>query len=151
VLGFMPAPGWWLTAILCSVYFVTGVVWTFVGIAFGSMMMDAADEHELLYGSRREGLYFAGLVFSVKAAVAVGLMIAGVGLDLIGFPAGIANTPGQTVAPDVARSLGLMAGPGAALLSLTSVLVLMRYQLVKTKLAEIQRTLKERRAMAATS
>jgi GPH family glycoside/pentoside/hexuronide:cation symporter len=113
------------------------------------MMMDAADEHEMLFGSRREGLYFAGLIFSVKAAVVVGLMIAGVGLDLIGFPAGIANTPGQMLAPDVERSLGIMAGPGAAILSLTSVLVLMRYQLVKTKLADIQRTLKERRAAAA--
>ena len=150
VLGFMPDPGWWLYAILWSVYFVSGLVWTFVGIAFGAMMMDAADEHELLYGSRREGLYFAGLVFSVKAAVAVGLIIAGIGLDLIGFPAGIANTPGQQVAPDVARSLGLMAGPGAALLSLTSVLVLMRYELVKAKLADIQRTLKERRTPAST-
>jgi GPH family glycoside/pentoside/hexuronide:cation symporter len=115
------------------------------------MMMDAADEHELLYGSRREGLYFAGLVFSVKAAVVVGLMIAGVGLDLIGFPAGIANNPDETLAPDVWQNLGIMAGPGAALLSLTSVLVLMRYRLVRTKVAEIQRALKERRTAAAST
>jgi GPH family glycoside/pentoside/hexuronide:cation symporter len=153
LLGLMPeqGQGWWLFALLWSVYFIVGVVWTFVGIAFGSMMMDAADEHELLYGSRREGLYFAGLVFSVKAAVVVGLMIAGVGLDLIGFPAGIANNPDETLAPDVWQNLGIMAGPGAALLSLTSVLVLMRYRLVRTKVAEIQHALKERRAAAAST
>jgi GPH family glycoside/pentoside/hexuronide:cation symporter len=33
LLGMMPESGWWLFAILWSVYFIVGLVWTFVGIA----------------------------------------------------------------------------------------------------------------------
>jgi GPH family glycoside/pentoside/hexuronide:cation symporter len=149
VMGLMPDSGWLLTAILSGVGFTIGVVGSCVVISFGSMMMDAADEHELLFGSRREGLYFAGLVFSVKAAVAGGLIIAGIALDVIGFPQGVASVPEGSVSPETIRNLGLVAGPGAALLSLTSVVVLMRYRLLKGKLAEIQAALAERRLVRA--
>jgi GPH family glycoside/pentoside/hexuronide:cation symporter len=148
ILGLMPG-GDLLIAIMCGVYFIIGVVAAAVGISFGSMMMDAADEHELLFGSRREGLYFAGLIFSAKAAIAGGLVFAGIGLDLIGFPAGIANTPGMRLEPETARNLGIMSGPAAAILSFTSVMVLMRYQLVKAKLTSIQKDLADRRAVPA--
>lgn len=37
-----------------------GTVMAMAAIAFASMMADAADEHEHLFGARREGLYFAG-------------------------------------------------------------------------------------------
>ena len=41
-------------------------------IAFQSMMADATDEHEHLFGARREGLYFAGITFSAKASSGLG-------------------------------------------------------------------------------
>ena len=54
------------------------------------MMADAADEHEFLFGTRREGLYYAGLNFSAKAASGLGALVAGLALDLIAFPTNLA-------------------------------------------------------------
>ncbi len=56
-------------------------------IAFQSMMADATDEHEHLFGARREGLYFAGITLSAKASSGLGAWIGGITLDVIGFPA----------------------------------------------------------------
>ena len=53
---------------LCALAVVGGIGIGLAVIAYPSMMADAADEHELTFGSRREGLYFAGLGFAAKAS-----------------------------------------------------------------------------------
>ena len=64
--------------------FVAGIGIGLVSIAYPSMMADAADEHEHLFGRRREGLYFAGLGFASRtpsppaALLACVALIAGV-------------------------------------------------------------------------
>ena len=63
-------------------------------IAFQSMMADATDEHEHLFGARREGLYFAGITLSAKASSGLGAWIGGIALDVIGFPHGV-TSPAQ--------------------------------------------------------
>ena len=94
------------------------------------MMADAADEHEQLFGSRREGLYFAGITFSAKAASGLGLLIGGIALDLIGFPHGAAATTAVIPAATVVR-LGITYGPGAALFTAVSVAVLIGFRLTQ--------------------
>jgi GPH family glycoside/pentoside/hexuronide:cation symporter len=106
-------------------------------IGYQSMMADAADEHEHLFGARREGLYFAGINFSAKASSGLGTLIAGAVLDLIGFPHGVVPgaatpLPGHTIV-----ELGLIYGPGAAIVSFVSVLLLFAYRLDKARHAEI--------------
>ncbi|MCC6917900.1 MAG: MFS transporter [Alphaproteobacteria bacterium] len=128
--------------------FVIGIAATCATITFGSMMMDAADEHELLFSVRREGLYFAGLVFSVKAAVGGGFIVAGVALDLIGFTQGVATSP-DAIPQNTLTLLGIVSGPGAAIVSLISVVILLRYRLGKDKLHSIQAELEARRAAPA--
>jgi GPH family glycoside/pentoside/hexuronide:cation symporter len=119
-------------------------------IAFQSMMADAADEHEHLFGARREGLYFAGITLSAKASSGLGAWIGGIALDVIGFPHGIANPallakiPAETI-----RNLGIAYGPGASVFTVVSVLVLMTYKLTKADHARIQADLKNRRAETA--
>ena len=83
-------------------------------IGFNSMMADAADEHEALFGTRREDLYFAGLNFAAKAASGLGALVAGIGLDVIGFPTNLAAKSGGGLHVDahVVRGLGLTVGPG---------------------------------------
>lgn len=66
---------------------IFGVASGLVFIVFPSMMADAAEEHEHLRGSRREGLFFSGLGFAGKAASGMGMMIGGFALDLAAFPA----------------------------------------------------------------
>ena len=111
-------------------------------IGYQSMMADAADEHEHLFGARREGLYFAGINFSGKVSTGLGTLIAGVVLDLIGFPHGVAGggivgaSPAHTVS-----ELGLIYGPGAAIVSFMSVTILFAYRLDRARHAAILQAL----------
>jgi glycoside/pentoside/hexuronide:cation symporter, GPH family len=114
-------------------------------ISFQSMMADAADEHELLFAARREGLYFAGITFSAKAASGLGLLIGGIALDLIGFPHGAAATTALVPAATIMR-LGVTYGPGAAAFTAVSVAVLIGFRLTRSDHARILADLKSRRA-----
>ncbi|MGA0602026.1 MFS transporter [Caulobacter sp. KR2-114] len=116
-------------------------------IGFQSMMADAADEHEHLFGARREGLYFAGISFSAKASSGLGAIIAGVILDVIGFPHGL-ETPG---APHVAipletvQKLALSHGPGAAMITAVSVAILTLYRRGKSDHEDVRAALLAKR------
>jgi Na+/melibiose symporter-like transporter len=116
-----------------------------IGVSFFSMMADCTDEHAHLFGSRREALFFAATAFSTKAAIALGSLIAGVSLDLIGFPKEIAKLGANPViAAETMRDLGIVVGPGAGLLAITCVLFLSRYSLDGARVAQIQTDLAER-------
>jgi GPH family glycoside/pentoside/hexuronide:cation symporter len=119
-------------------------------ISFQSMMADAADEHEHLFGARREGLFFAGITFSAKAASGLGLMVGGIALDLIGFPHGLAATPAHLAEIPVAtiNHLGIAYGPGAGLFTGVALLVLLGFKLTRRDHARILADLKNRRANA---
>jgi GPH family glycoside/pentoside/hexuronide:cation symporter len=145
MLGWLPDHGMPLWLVLSGFLVVGGWCATAVGIAFISMLADAADEHELLFGSRREGLYFAGLTFSAKAAIGIGSAIAGVALDLIHFPRDPARLEAGVIGPDVVRNLGMIAGPIAGLIALTSAVVLIGYRLDASRYAQIQAELAVRR------
>jgi GPH family glycoside/pentoside/hexuronide:cation symporter len=144
LLHLLPEAGVPLYAVLGGLQLALGCTSTSLGIAFPSMMADAADEHELLFGSRREGLYFAGLTLSAKAASGAGAFVAGLGLDVIGFPTHLADAGSVAIGADVIRDLGVMWGPGAGLISLLSVAALRRYRLDARELARIQRELRYR-------
>ncbi len=149
IAGLLPDHGMPLWLVLSGFLVVSGWAGTAVGISFISMLADAADEHELLFGSRREGLYFAGLTFSAKAAIGIGSMIAGVALDAIHFPRNTAQLETGRIAADVVRNLGLIAGPIAGLIALTSAIVLIGYRLDAGRYAEIQAELAARKAGTA--
>jgi GPH family glycoside/pentoside/hexuronide:cation symporter len=148
MLGWLPDHGMPLWLVLSGFLVVGGWCATAVGISFISMLADAADEHELLFGSRREGLYFAGLTFSAKAAIGIGSAIAGVALDLIHFPRDVAKLEAGDIGADVVRNLGMIAGPIAGVIALTSAIVLIGYRLDARRYAEIQAELAARRAAA---
>ena len=121
-------------------------------ISFQSMMADATDEHEHLFGARREGLYFAGITFSAKASSGLGAWIGGIALDVIGFPHGVTNPallariPAETI-----RNLGIAYGPGASIFTAVAVAVLMTYKLTKADHARIQTDLKNWSARCPTT
>lgn len=128
--------------------FVAGIGTGFVSVAYPSMMADAADEHELLYGHRREGLYFAGLGFAGKAATGLGVMVAGVALDLIRFPHE-AGGGGLTALPAPMQfRLVMIWGPVPAVFALVSLVILTSYGISRLRHAEIARALAGRRGEA---
>ncbi len=129
--------------------FVAGVGIGFVSIAYPSMMADAADEHEHLFGPRREGLYFAGLGFANKAASGVGVLLAGLALDLIRFPQDMGHRVGAVLPHDVQTRLVVVWGPLPAVIAVISMLIFASYSITRKRHAEIAASLLEKRTMEA--
>lgn len=133
--------------VLMTAATLLGVGVTCCTVGFQSMMADAADEHEHLFHARREGLYFAGVTFSAKASSGVGVLIAGVAMDLIHFPNNLAAMGPHAVIPTATiHHLGLIYGPGAALVTSGGALLLTFYRLNQHGHAKIIEALAERRA-----
>ena len=127
--------------------FMAGIGASAALIGFQSMMADAADEHESLFGARREGLYFAGISLSVKASSGIGALIAGLVLDLIGFPHGIGAVGAlpKVIPAATVQSLGLIYGPGASVLTAVCVITLMGYRRGRADHERIREDLAQRR------
>jgi GPH family glycoside/pentoside/hexuronide:cation symporter len=115
------------------------------GVAFQSMLADTADEHEWLFGVRREGLFFSGLTLAYKGSAALGGLIAGLALDAIRFPTDLASTPGAVIPPDVIGKLGLIAGPLPAAFAALAPIFLFGYRLTRNRHAQIIELLAKRR------
>lgn len=147
LLGLLNLAGGALTGFLVAVAFIGGIMLALSIIAFLAIIPDAADEHEHLFGTRREGLYFAGWSFATKAATGAGVLIAGVVLQLIDFPTNLAEQ-GAAAARLPERTidwLGFAYGPGAAVLSAIGIVIVMRYGIDRGRHAQIMTDLTERR------
>jgi GPH family glycoside/pentoside/hexuronide:cation symporter len=148
LLGLLPLHGAALATFLSAVVFIAGLLMATAAIAFASMMADAADEHEHLFGARREGLYFAGWAFASKAAAGAGALVAGVALQAMGFPSGEGAALPASIAPGTVTWIGIIYGPGAGLLTLLSAATCLYYRLDSTAHAAIMADLDQRRALA---
>ncbi len=136
-------------AVATVVLFVNGLlVGTAIligGVGFQSMLADTADEHEWLFGVRREGLFFSGLTLAYKAASGLGGLIAGIALDAIGFPTNLAaRGPGAAIANDVLEKLALISGPLPAIFAAMAPLFLFGYHLTRKRHAQIIAELEQR-------
>ena len=117
-----------------------------LNISVMSMLADIADQHELNTGLRKEGIFYSARTFFSKATSALGHMVGGIAIDVIGFPAGA--RPG-TVEEGVLFQLGMIDGPIAAVPALIAIVFYSRYAIDRRRHAEIQQALKARRASAA--
>jgi glycoside/pentoside/hexuronide:cation symporter, GPH family len=127
---------------------LTGLAGGFAAIAFPSMMADAADEHELLFGARREGLYFSGLGFAGKAASGLGALFGGFALDLLRFPHD-AGKAGVMPSPATLDGLILAWGPIAAVLLAVGMAIIWRYAIDRRRHDVITAALHARRDAGA--
>lgn len=125
--------------------FVAGIGTGMVSVVYPSMMADACDEHQSLYRTRREGLYFAGLGFANKAATGIGVMLAGVALDLARFPNDVGQMVGVQISPEMQSRIVFIWGPGAAVVAVISLFVFSRYTITRARQAEITAELDARR------
>ena len=129
--------------------FVQGVILQQAHVAFGSMMADVADEHELEVGERQEGIFFGAVAFSAKATSGFGTLVAGVGLDIIGWPRGEAGGAAVEVPPDTLVNLGILYGPVVAGFAVVALWCFTRYDLTRARHAGILESLTARRAGGA--
>lgn len=146
IAGLLPTGGLMLTGFLVVVYFFVGIIVTALVIGFQSMMADAADEHDYLFSARREGVYFAGLSFSVKLTAAAGGLMAGFANDIIGIPPGFAQhgAAGVHIANATLLKLGLIAGPVPALITFACIAITWQYKIDRKRHAVIRAALAER-------
>jgi GPH family glycoside/pentoside/hexuronide:cation symporter len=126
--------------------FVLGLGSGFIFIAYPSMMADAADEHEHVHGSRREGLFFSGLGFAGKAAGGMGLLLGGLALDLLRFPREVGRQVHAVVSEEVLSHLVLAWGWIPAALVGLGALVFAPYAITRKHHEGIAAGLKIKRA-----
>lgn len=146
LLGLLDVHGNSLILLLSPVVFLGSAMMALSIIAFVAIIPDAADEHEQLFGARREGLYFAGWAFATKAATGAGVLVAGVALQLMAFPAHLTESHMAVKLPASTLSwLGFAGGPGSALLSVAGTVFVLFYRIDKKRHARILAELTERR------
>jgi len=121
------------------------MIWMFLfilrGIASQSLIVDMADENDLLQGKRQEGALFAASLFAQKLATAVGPLFIGVVLDIIGLERGMA--PG-TVPQATLTGLVLWFGAGVLTPLAVALVYSFRVSLSEQRLNEIQQALRQR-------
>ena len=135
-----------LLAMLLTFIFVSGLAGPAIMITLNSMFADISDEQELLTGERQEGIIFSARSFAFKAGGAFATILGGIGLDLIDFPRGA--EPGE-VSAEVLFNLGIIAGPLTSIIGLAVLFFYFGYRLDRTRIAEIQFELADRRARSA--
>jgi len=131
---------------LCLSTLIFGLASGLIFIVFPSMMADAAEEHEHVHGSRREGLFFSGLGFAGKAAGGMGMMIGGFALDILRFPRDVGRQVNAVVDPGVLSHLVLAWGWIPALLVGLGALVFAPYAITRARHEQITADLRVRRA-----
>lgn len=90
-------------------------------------------------------MFFGALAFAVKSSSGLGTFLAGVGLDLIAFPA---KAGLESVAPGTLNALAILYGPGIAGLAVIAVVFLARNRIDQARHEAIMRELVAKRALA---
>lgn len=139
LIDLMPTNHAILVPLLCVLAGLGSMSSIQTGVTAGSMMMDITDEHELVHGTRQEGIYMGAFSFSIKCTSALGTLFAGFALDVIGFPT---NSTLETLPDDVMTRFGLIYAV-IALLTLASAYVFWPYALDRKRHAEIVEELRE--------
>jgi Na+/melibiose symporter-like transporter len=90
---------------ISAVSYATGAI---LNISVMSALADVADENEVRFGVRQEGVLYSTRALFAKLDTAIGAALAGIVLTLIAFPE--KAQPGE-VDPGVLQNLGLFLGP----------------------------------------
>jgi Na+/melibiose symporter-like transporter len=144
LLGFFPDNG--TPALFPSVMFfhmIGAAGLSIINISVMSALADVADENEVRFGQRQEGVLYSARNFFSKADRALGTLLAGIALDLIAFP--VKAVPGEVDADTLFR-LGLIDSPVTIIPALIGACLYAGYRINKHTHDGISQTLAERHA-----
>ncbi len=147
-LGIFPEngdPGLFPLLMLGVFLFYCGVA--VLTITVMSALADVADQHEIETHRRQEGIFYSARTFFGKLTTALGLFLAGVGLDVIGFEA--QSVPGE-VSADVLVGLGVLDAIVPFIPAAVAIFFYGSYRIDKQKHADIRAELDQRRAAEGT-
>ena len=111
-------------------------------IIIDSQLVDIADEHELNTGERSEGIIFSIRSFGVKATNGIGGLIAGFGLEFIGFSETVEV---GNLDPEAITGLLALNGPIYLSIYMLAILFMTFYKLDKVTHSKILTELEARR------
>ncbi len=146
LLGWLPAGGALVLGLIYLNYTIHITCVIIRSVSALSLLADIADEHDLQTGQRQEGVMFAAAFFAAKFVSGFGYLVAGPFLDLIGLETGM--LPGETP-PSVFWGLGLVMGPGLAIMLAIPAWLSFRIKLNMGAQLEIQGALRARDAAAS--
>ncbi len=88
MLGYFPENGtaWLFPALALGVFSFYASI-AILNISVMSALADVADEHELATGRRQEGIFYSARTFFSKLTSGLGHLLAGIAIDVIGYPA----------------------------------------------------------------
>jgi len=106
-----------------------------LNISVMSALADIADEHELNTGRRQEGIFYSARTFFAKVTNGIGHVVAGIALDIIEFPQGVAA---RDIHPDKIYALGIIDGPFAMIWGLIAAGIYAGYRIDKAYHQNVQ-------------
>jgi Na+/melibiose symporter-like transporter len=112
--------------------------WLGIGIMMPistAMMADVAEIHWLQTGSKQDGGYSAVHSLAMRLAWAIGLIVSGYGLDLIGYKV-LPGGEAVTQSPSVIWRLGMVTFLGGILMCLLALQAIRKYPITRQRLEE---------------
>jgi GPH family glycoside/pentoside/hexuronide:cation symporter len=148
LLGWAPANGDpWLLPLLMVASFISGLGIGLISVLGSAMIADVTDEHERVYGSRQEGIYYSAVSFVGKATSGLGTFLAGIAIDFVGLDP---SADPATVPTTVIDGLGIVYGPGVLVLILVPVGLIWGYDIDRKRHEEIRREIAEARSLESS-
>ena len=134
---FLPADNF---AILVSVNLAWAILAGATPVLLFAMYADVADYYEWKFGRRATGLVISGIMFAIKAGIAIG------GPLTMAILAAHHYVPNQAQTPEAITGIKLLFSVIPAVLSLVYGLILIFYPINEAKLLQIEADLKARKA-----
>ena len=145
MIGYFPDnESIWMMPMLFGSLFIGFLALPVVPIVIDSQLVDITDEHEYRTGKRAEGVVFSIRTFAIKATAGIGGLIAGFGLEFIGFPE---NASVDTLTPEVLNGLLFMSGPLYWIIVVLGMSFMGMYTLNENRHADIMKELEKRRRL----
>lgn len=137
-----PNTSWSLVVFIIALGTFASATGSILNISVMSALADIADEHELATGRRQEGIFYSARTFFAKTTNGIGHVVAGISLDIIHFPRGVAASE---IHPDKIYALGLIDGPFAMVWGLIAAVIYAGYKIDSRYHAQIQQQLANKR------
>lgn len=141
LLGVLPAGSAY--SLLLGSNFIMGTGSGILMLVAGLVCAEAADEEEFRLGLPQQGFLFGFVFLATKMGSALGKLVSGSALDVIGFPVGAA-----TADPQVVRNLAWTLVGSVLVLGVCSYLFWSRFHLPKQRHAHIVSTLNTRQSQS---
>lgn len=121
------------------------------GVAIGylvpwSMLPDVIELDELETGQRREGIYYGFFVFLQKLGISLGLALSNFALEFTGYITPTDAMPFPVQPDGVLLALRIFVSLAPAAILLSSIPIVMRYPITRTRFAEIRAALEARKS-----